>query len=62
MSCCSYLQVLRYNSLLGEIKISLISLEKGIKGLVVMSSDLEEVYQCINEGRVPGQWLKGTRQ
>lgn len=51
---------MRYNILLKEIKKSLVGLEKGIKGLVVMSSDLEEVFQCVYDGRVPGQWLKGT--
>lgn len=25
-----------------------------------MSSDLEKIFQCINEGRVPGQWLKSN--
>ncbi|XP_026819508.1 dynein heavy chain 2, axonemal-like [Rhopalosiphum maidis] len=51
-------EIQRYNSLLSDIKISLIGLKKGIKGLAVMSSDLEKIFQCINEGRVPGQWLK----
>jgi len=45
---------------LSEIKTSLVSLKKGIKGLAVMSSDLEKIFQFINEGRVPGQWLKGN--
>lgn len=40
--------------------MSLVSLKKGIKGLAVMSSDLEKIFQFINEGRVPGQWLKGN--
>lgn len=33
-------------------------LDKGIKGLVVMSSELEEIFTCIYEGRVPSSWLK----
>lgn len=53
-------QIVRYNNLLSEIKISLNGLSKGIKGLVVMSSDFEEVFKCIYEGRVPSQWLKGN--
>lgn len=40
--------------------MSLIGLQKGIKGLVVMSPDLEEVFQCIYENRVPSQWLNGN--
>lgn len=42
--------------------MSLIGLEKGIKGLVVMSSDLEDVFQSVYEGKVPGQWLKSKIQ
>jgi dynein heavy chain len=36
----------------------LIALQKGIQGLVVMSSDLEEIYKCIFEARVPSTWQK----
>uniref|UniRef100_A0A3B4XCT3 Dynein heavy chain region D6 P-loop domain-containing protein n=1 Tax=Seriola lalandi dorsalis TaxID=1841481 RepID=A0A3B4XCT3_SERLL len=37
---------------------SLVELEKGIKGLVVMSSSLEETFHCIYDGRVPPLWEK----
>ena len=40
------------------MKESLIDLEKGIKGLVVMSADLEEVFSCINHAQVPPLWGK----
>jgi len=49
---------LRYNHLINLIRNSLIDLEKGIKGLVVMSEDLEEIFKCINEARVPSMWSK----
>lgn len=49
----------RYNSLLRSIVVSLEELQKGIKGLVVMSSELEDIFTCIYEGRVPSGWLKG---
>ena len=52
-------QIQRYNVLLVIIRRSLEDLKKGIKGLVVMSSDLEEVFVCVLEGRVPPPWLKG---
>lgn len=48
-----------YNILLTSISTSLEELQKGIKGLVVMSSDLEEIFICIYEGRVPSTWLNG---
>jgi dynein heavy chain len=51
-------EIERYNFLLDDINLSLVSLQKGIKGLVVMSSDLEEIYKCIYEARVPASWQK----
>lgn len=35
---------------------SLVELEKGIQGLVVMSTDLEEIFNCIFDARVPPMW------
>ncbi|XP_033636218.1 dynein heavy chain 2, axonemal-like isoform X2 [Asterias rubens] len=51
-------EIQRYNTLLQIIRSSLVDLEKGIKGLVVMSSDLEEIFNCINDARVPAMWEK----
>nr|CAD7395754.1 unnamed protein product [Timema poppensis] len=44
--------------LIVEIHSSLVELQKGIQGLVVMSSSLEDIFICIYEGRVPKEWLK----
>lgn len=57
-ACNSVFQIERFNALLRIIKSSLIDLEKGIKGLVVMSSDLEETFHCIYDARVPPLWGK----
>ncbi|XP_030042289.1 dynein axonemal heavy chain 2 [Microcaecilia unicolor] len=51
-------EIQRYNSLLITIRTSLIELEKGIQGLVVMSTDLEETFNCIYDARVPPLWEK----
>ncbi|KAM9836557.1 LOW QUALITY PROTEIN: dynein axonemal heavy chain 2 [Aulostomus maculatus] len=51
-------EIQRYNSLLDTIMFSLVELEKGIKGLVVMSSSLEETFHCIYDARVPPLWEK----
>ncbi|KAB0795300.1 hypothetical protein PPYR_12139 [Photinus pyralis] len=51
-------EIQRYNLLLVGIRLSLNELQKGIKGLVVMSSELEDIFVCIDEGRVPSPWLK----
>ncbi|XP_034551682.1 dynein heavy chain 2, axonemal-like [Notolabrus celidotus] len=51
-------EIQRYNALLDTITSSLVELEKGIKGLVVMSSSLEETFNCIYDARVPPLWEK----
>uniref|UniRef100_A0A8C2ZK56 Dynein axonemal heavy chain 2 n=1 Tax=Cyclopterus lumpus TaxID=8103 RepID=A0A8C2ZK56_CYCLU len=51
-------EIQRYNSLLETIISSLAELEKGIKGLVVMSSSLEETFRYIHDVRVPPLWEK----
>ncbi|KAL0970220.1 hypothetical protein UPYG_G00238880 [Umbra pygmaea] len=51
-------EIQRYNTLLHTIRSSLIELEKGIKGVVVMSSSLEEIFSCIHDARVPPLWEK----
>ncbi|XP_051799543.1 dynein axonemal heavy chain 2 isoform X2 [Acanthochromis polyacanthus] len=51
-------EIQRYNSLLGTVILSLVELEKGIKGLVVMSPSMEETFNCIYDARVPPLWKK----
>ena len=59
-ACCCFvtLQIERYNLLLDLIRKQLTELEKGIQGLVVMSADLEEIFNCVYDARVPAQWMK----
>lgn len=49
-------EIQRYNDLLDLIRNQLIDLERGIQGLVVMSSELEDIFAAIFENRVPFQW------
>ncbi|GAB6023461.1 Dynein heavy chain 7, axonemal [Chamberlinius hualienensis] len=48
----------RYNGLLKTIKQSLHRVEKAVKGLVVMSSDIEDIVTSILKGTVPKLWLQ----
>jgi len=48
----------RFNRLLGIINSTLVDLRKAVKGLVLMSPDLEEVAECLAIGKVPGVWMK----
>ncbi|XP_018342049.1 PREDICTED: dynein heavy chain 2, axonemal [Trachymyrmex septentrionalis] len=50
-------EIERYNALLIKICDSLKELQSGIKGLVLMSRELEEIFTCIYNGKVPSLWL-----
>ncbi|XP_011862155.1 PREDICTED: dynein heavy chain 2, axonemal [Vollenhovia emeryi] len=47
----------RYNVLLAKTRDSLEELERGIKGSVLMSRELEEIFARIYDGQVPSSWL-----
>ncbi|XP_069805044.1 dynein axonemal heavy chain 2 isoform X1 [Dendropsophus ebraccatus] len=51
-------EIQRYNALLSTIRSSLLDLERGIQGFVVMSTELEEIFTCIYDARVPPLWEK----
>jgi dynein heavy chain len=48
----------RFNRLTQVVRNSLINLKKAVKGLVVMSAELEAVAQAMLNGKIPGLWMK----
>lgn len=49
-------EVVRYNRLLQVMKDSLVNVKKALKGLVVMSDDLEQVANSLFDNQVPKMW------
>jgi dynein heavy chain len=51
-------ELLHYNQLIEVIQETLMNVQKAVKGLVVMSPELEEICKSILMGKVPTSWTK----
>lgn len=51
-------ELIKFNNLVDTIKTTLVDVQKAIKGLVLMSSELEEVFLSMSIGTVPVTWSR----
>jgi dynein heavy chain len=51
-------ELIRFNKLVRTVRSSLVDLDKAIDGLVVMSADLEAVFNKLFDNQVPDLWHK----
>eukprot|EP00483_Globobulimina_turgida_P011797 UN11819 len=49
-------EIERYNLLLSTVSNSLINLQKGMRGLISISAELEEIANCVFNNKVPNSW------
>lgn len=49
-------EIFRFNRLLEVIRSTLADVVKAVQGLIVMSEELEEVYNSMIVGKVPNTW------
>ncbi|KAM9844002.1 dynein axonemal heavy chain 3-like [Aulostomus maculatus] len=49
-------EIIRFNRLSHVVRISLVNVRKALKGEIVMSSELEDVFNSMLVGRVPAMW------
>ena len=50
--------MIKFNRLLRKMKESLRDIKKAIRGMIVMSADLDAMYSCFLNNQLPPIWEK----
>jgi len=53
-------ELTRFNGLISVVKSSLRDIQKALRGLLLMSEDLEKVFLAIFNGKTPAMWLANS--
>ncbi|XP_012147752.1 dynein heavy chain 3, axonemal isoform X3 [Megachile rotundata] len=51
-------ELIRFNDLIDVITRTLVNVQKAIRGMVLLSPELEEVFNSMSIGRIPASWSK----
>ncbi|XP_075900184.1 dynein axonemal heavy chain 3 [Nelusetta ayraudi] len=49
-------EIIRFNRLTQVVRASLVNIRKALKGQIVMSAELEDVFKSMQVGKVPAMW------
>eukprot|EP01017_Pseudomicrothorax_dubius_P013221 TRINITY_DN1573_c0_g1_i8.p1 TRINITY_DN1573_c0_g1~~TRINITY_DN1573_c0_g1_i8.p1 ORF type:complete len:621 (+),score=147.25 TRINITY_DN1573_c0_g1_i8:113-1975(+) len=49
-------ELMRYNKLLEKVRSSLMNLDRGLKGFILISEELENILNSLMDNRVPASW------
>jgi dynein heavy chain len=58
LGTCLSQELARFNYLISAVSNSLALEQKAIKGLIVMTGDLDAMFTCMQNNKVPGLWEK----
>jgi len=53
-------ECVRFNRLIAVVRGTLSNIRKAIVGLVVMSEELEAIFEAMTIGKIPGKWAKSS--
>merc|ERR1719261_2066311 len=58
MGTCLLQEMARFNGMLKQLRATLFMLRRAIEGLIVMTGELDAMFQAILNNKVPGNWEK----